>query len=705
MGRIRVLDDALADQIAAGEVVERPASIVRELLDNAIDAGATRIVVEVGGGGSELLRVTDDGEGMEPDDAVLALRRHATSKLRAFADLESLATLGFRGEALPSIASVGRLVLTTRTRTASGGTRVAVDGGGTPTLTQVGCAPGTSVEVRDLFYNVPARRKFLRAAATESAHIAEILVRAALAHPALHLELRRDGRVARAFLPAADLASRTRAVLELPTLAHLTGARDGVHVEALLDAPERARSGTTALHTFVNRRPVRERTLARAVAFAYGSVLPPGRFPTGVVHVTVVPREVDVNVHPQKAEVRFARGREVLDAVTRVLAHRLGTSAWGGPAARGQGFWAGRLSSGPRSDPTRADDGAQGTPRDGEPATPHDDANEGWALGEVAAQPHESDGAAQPHESDGAAQPHESDGAAVTPPGVAAAMHRAADTGTARTCTPGPDDHRTRVADATRVANETGIASSGHPESDVLRTPPTHDARPYTARDAATLLGVPAALLDGARAGATPALPTLEARGPFGSLRFLAQVRRMLLVCEGPDALHVIDQHAADERVQFHRLRRAYAARTVRTQPLLFPERVEVSAYEAALLDEARAEVLALGLDVTTLGTTTVAVHAVPALLRRAAPSRLVRDVVEQLAHTGGRGFGDAVDMAIATMACHGAIRAGDALAPEEGAALLRALDEIDDFAGHCPHGRPIVFSVPFTDLERRLGR
>jgi DNA mismatch repair protein MutL len=694
MGRIRVLDDALADQIAAGEVVERPASIVRELLDNAIDAGATRIVVEVGGGGSELLRVTDDGEGMEPDDAVLALRRHATSKLRAIEDLESLATLGFRGEALPSIASVGRLVLTTRTRAASGGTRVAVDGGGTPTVTQVGCAPGTSVEVRDLFYNVPARRKFLRTAATESAHIAEILVRAALAHPALHLELRRDGRVARAFLPAADLPSRTRAVLELPTLAHLTGTRDGVHVEALLDAPERARSGTTGLHTFVNRRPVRERTLARAVAFAYGSVLPPGRFPSGVVHVTVDPREVDVNVHPQKAEVRFARGREVLDAVTRILANGLGTSAWGGPAARGQGFWAGRTPAGPRSERADADGGTQRVATRPERA----DANAGWGLDAAFPVRAESTGAADEPETS-APRPHAEAGNGYDVSPRAPIRDRSEDA--------------TSVTDANRVADTTSSTSRALSATDDSHGATRREAQPRTARDAAALLGVPAALLDGAaehagastRAGVTPSLPALAPRGPFGALRFLAQVRRMLLVCEGPDALHVIDQHAADERVQFHRLRRAYAARSVRTQPLLFPERVEVSAYEAALLDEARAEVLALGLDVTTLGTTTVAVHAVPTILRRAAPARLVRDVVEQLAHTGGRGFGDAVDMAIATMACHGAIRAGDALAPEEGQALLRALDEVDDFAGHCPHGRPIVFSVPFSDLERRLGR
>lgn len=626
MGRIHVLDDALVDQIAAGEVVERPASIARELLDNAVDAGATRIIVEIGGGGLELVRVTDDGEGMDPDDAVLALRRHATSKLHAIENLETIGTLGFRGEALPSIASVARLVITTRTRAASGGTRVSLDGGGAPTITEIGCAPGTSVEVRDLFYNVPARRKFLRAAATESAHIAEVVVRTALAHPALHLELRRDGRAARTYLPTSDLASRTSAVLELATLAHLEGTRDGVHVEALLDAPERARSGTTGLHTFVNRRPVRERTLARAVAFAYGSVLPPGRFPSGVVHITLDPREVDVNVHPQKAEVRFARGRAVLDAITRILAQGLGTSAWGGPAARGQGFWAARV-------------GTTGSERSSEPTV---------TLADLLAVPQVTS--------------RGSDGDSTTP----------------RAYEDARDERTPCVADASTQpsAPSPGEGDDGWRMRAALRPLPT-----------------------------PPELPELPTRGPFGTLRVLAQVRRMLLVCEGPDALHVIDQHAADERVQFQRLRRAHAAHEVMVQRLLFPERIEVSPRDAVLIEESRDEILALGLDVTLLGATTAAVHAVPAMLRRATPTRLVRDLVEQLEHSGGRGFGDAVDMAIATMACHGAIRAGDPLSNEEAQALLRSLDEVDDFAGHCPHGRPIVFSVPFSELERRLGR
>ena len=357
--RIRILDDALADQIAAGEVVERPASVVKELVENAIDAGARTIKVEIEGGGTRDIRVTDDGEGMTREDAELAVLRHATSKIRTLEDLAAITTLGFRGEALPSIASVSRFELVTRTRDSIAGTRVAIEGGGPAAVSEIGCAPGTTVRVHDLFFNVPARRKFLKSLGTESAHVAEVCRRAALAHPGLRVTLVRDGRKAFEVLPSDDLAARARMVFAGEKLGTIEGARDGVRVRAMLGAPERARAGAADLCLFVNRRPVRDRALARAVSFAYGSVLPPGRYPIGVVYVELDPREVDVNVHPQKAEVRFARGREVLDAITRVLAAGLGTTAWSfsqprGPEARAAGYWEQRL--GPAAEPAGAPD-------------------------------------------------------------------------------------------------------------------------------------------------------------------------------------------------------------------------------------------------------------------------------------------------------------------------------------------------------------
>jgi DNA mismatch repair protein MutL len=615
-GRIRVLDGALVDQIAAGEVVERPASVVKELLENALDAGASTITVEVEGGGIDLIRVTDDGEGMAAADAPLALVRHATSKVRTLEDLMAVRTMGFRGEALPSIASVSRLILTTRTRDDVGGTRVRVDGGGEPVVEAVGCAPGTTVEVRGLFANVPARRKFLKSRATENAHISEACLQVALARPSLRLVLLRDGRRAREFLPCSDLSERARSALSGVALGDLEVERDGLRLRAALAPPEKARTGSSGLHVFVNGRPVRDRSLARAVAFAYGSVLPPGRFPSGVVHLSLDPGEVDVNVHPQKAEVRFARGRAVLDTITRMLAGKLGTTAWSGPAARGASYWDRRLGFGAAEAPAAPDAGAvdpRGTAVPGAPAT---DETDPWGLS-------------------GALR------------GPAAA-----------------------VADGP------------------LR--PAFSASPPT---------TPAT-------GAAPVpAPLIESKGFFGSLRVLGQVRRMLIVCEGEDALHVIDQHAADERVRYDRLRAAYRERAVATQRLLFPERVECSPSDAALVEEHSDAIAALGLECTLLGPTTIAVHTVPRLVDRASPERLLRDVLDEMAHRGDRAFGDAIDMALATMACHGSIRAGDALSIEECVALLHAMDAVRDFGGHCPHGRPVVFSIGFGDLERRLGR
>jgi DNA mismatch repair protein MutL len=579
-GIVRVLPDDLVDQIAAGEVVERPASVVKELVENAIDAGARRITVDVEGGGIGLLRVADDGIGMSPDDAALSVQRHATSKVRTREDLERIGTLGFRGEALPSIASVSRFSLVTRTKDAVGATEVRIDGGGPRSIAETARAAGTTVTALDLFYNVPARRKFLKGLATESTHVADVVLRAALSDPGLHLVMTRDGRRVRDLVPATSLAQRALMLFPDEKLAERIGERDGVRVSAMLGPPERARSGANGLHVYVNKRPVRDRAIARAVAFAYGSVIPPGRFPVGVVWIELDPARVDVNVHPQKAEVRFDDARRVLEAVTRALASELGTSPFRASTAppesfRNADFWTERLSgSGLLSGPAARE--VEPTPYVSVAATPED-----------------------------------------------------------------------RVRDA----------------------------------------------------------PSLDPRGRFGSLRVLGQSKRCYLVCEGDDGIVILDQHAADERVRFHRLREAYDSKAVSVQHLLLPERVELLATEVALVDAEKGTLAELGLDVALIGETTVAVRGVPSIARRASAERLLRDVIAELAKTGSRAFGDAIDTALATMACHGAIRAGDALSPQEMTELLRALDEVDDFASHCPHGRPILFEIGFGELGRKVGR
>jgi DNA mismatch repair protein MutL len=606
MGRIRILDPTLADQIAAGEVVERPASVVKELLENALDAGARAVTVEVREGGSALMRVSDDGSGMGRDDAALAVLRHATSKIERAADLERIHTLGFRGEALPSIASVSRFRLTTRPRDSVEGTEVLIEGGGTPSVVPAGCAVGTTVEIRDLFFNTPARKKFLKGTTSESALISEVCLRAALTSEALRLTLIRDGRRAREFLPSSDWAERARHVVENKAV-RIEDELRGLAVRALLGAPEDARTGAAGLHVFVNGRPVRDRNLARSIAFAYGSVMPPGRYPSGVVHLTLDAGEVDVNVHPQKAEVRFERGREIHELVTRILAKGLGTSAWAGPVARAPSFWSNRLPLGPTVE-----------------SSPRSEFNEGeadpWGLtGDVV---------------------HHDDQGEVLPSGVGAAG---------------------------------GTGQVGLPYTLPGRSDQLGDAEP--------------------------------ARGAALPKRALAQVKRLYIVVESESGIAILDQHAADERIQYHRLRRQYAARTVALQRLLLPEVVLVSEREAALIENHADEIARAGVEVVLRGADSAAIHAVPALLRRAPPERLLRDLLDELSRAGDRAFGDAIDTALATMACHGAIRAGDGLSLSECQALVEGLDAIDEFGGHCPHGRPVLLELPFHELARKVGR
>lgn len=624
---IRILDDDVVDKIAAGEVVERPASIVKELLENAIDAEASTVTVEIQGGGIALVRVTDDGIGIAPAQAALALKRHATSKLSSADDLFSIGTLGFRGEALPSIAAVSRFALTTRTREQTAGVRVACAGGSALEQAEVGCAAGTSVEVKDLFFNVPARRKFLKSQSTESAHVTSVCLRTALVFPGLRVVLVRDGRQALEYLPVGSFVERVMSAFADEKLVPIEIEAGDMQISAALGAPERARSGAGNLHLFVNRRPVRDTALARAVLYAYGSVLPPGRYPVGALHLRLDPSAVDVNVHPQKLEVRFAEARTVLDAVTRSLAKALGTSAWAGPAARGPAYWSQRLS------------GPMATGVANSASTPF---NRDSALDSLV-------------------------GTFEQPP-----------------------------AEADPWGLSGGRSTSQYQQSQEQSA----SAFPRLAETASEPIS---------RQQVSELIPQqqslLVTAGFYGSLRVLGQVRRVYLVCEGADALYVIDQHAADERFKFDRLRKAFAAHQVEVQRLLIPERMECSFEEMALIEEHHADLCAAGLDCEPMGETTVVIRSIPALLGQAAPDRLLRDLLTQLDRKGDRAFDSALDRGLATMACHAAVRAGDARSMQQASALLHALDEVTDFTSYCPHGRPVVFTIAFDELERRLGR
>jgi DNA mismatch repair protein MutL len=329
--RIRVLPPALADQIAAGEVVERPASVVKELCENAIDAGARRVEVEVEGGGRRLVRVVDDGSGMTAEEARLSVRRHATSKITSADDLWGLHTFGFRGEALPSIAAVSKLSIRTRMADQPGGFRLVMEAGAETDAGEVGMPPGTQIEVRELFFNTPARQKFLKSEATETGNISEALLRLALAHPEVHFRLRANGRPMLDLPPHAAMAERVRAALArrgAGALHEAAGTEGGCQVRAFLASPEEAASTPRSTFLFVGRRFVRDRSLLHALSMGYGELLEKGRYPLSALFVDVPGQELDINVHPQKLEVRFARAQEVYAAVRHVVGEAVGKAPW-----------------------------------------------------------------------------------------------------------------------------------------------------------------------------------------------------------------------------------------------------------------------------------------------------------------------------------------------------------------------------------------
>src|SRR5437762_3676289 len=342
MSKIRVLPDHISNLIAAGEVVERPASVAKELVENAIDAGATRIVIDVEAGGRRLLKITDDGEGMMRDDAVLAFERHATSKISRAEDLNAIGTLGFRGEALASIASVARVELVSRTEDVAAGTRVVIEGGRLRDVKDAAHPRGTTIGVRDLFFNTPARRKFLRSEATESYHLTNLVTHYALAHPEIAFTLTNNGRETLSVAPAKDLRERAYQVFGAQFLDGLLEVNNGVSeptetsfslpqiakVQGFVSAPRERRTSRDAQFLFVNGRFVRDRLIGRALSEGYRSILPHGVYPVALLFIDVPLEEVDVNVHPAKTEVRFRRAAAVADAVREAVRAGLASAGY-----------------------------------------------------------------------------------------------------------------------------------------------------------------------------------------------------------------------------------------------------------------------------------------------------------------------------------------------------------------------------------------
>ena len=610
---IRELPDELISQIAAGEVIERPASVVRELLDNALDAGATQIAVRLLAGGVRLIAVEDDGSGIEAAQLPTALKRHATSKIASLDDLESVGTMGFRGEALAAIASVAETTLLSRTEGADSAWQLQARTG---ELQQAARARGTTVQVKELFFSVPARRKFLKADATELAHCVEALRRHALARPDVGFALWHEGKLLEQWRaqpaslpPQQALARRMADVLGEDFLARslpVAHEEGGVRVTGRAGLPDAARSRADQQYAWVNGRYVRDKVISHAARSAYEDVLHGHRQPVWLLHVQVDAARVDVNVHPTKIEVRFRDSRQVHQAVRHAVENALAASR----AAQASDASVGHNA--PDAAPASAFAGEQ------RPLTLH----------------------AAPHAARPAAWPHE-----------------------------------TRVPPQ-RMA-EAWVAMSAGPRHEVNEPP----AFP------------PAAAAPQQPGEAGPEADGLEADGPLG--RAVAQIHGVYVLAENAAGMVIVDMHAAHERIVYERMKAQLAASRVQSQPLLIPATFAATLQEAAAAEEHAATLALLGLEITPFSPKTLAVGN---------PVALARAVLAELIQHGPLPEGSAVlqrahHEILATMACHGAIRANRRLTLPEMNALLRQM-EATDRADQCNHGRPTWRQLSMKELD-----
>jgi DNA mismatch repair protein MutL len=672
MGRIHVLSETVANQIAAGEVVERPASVVKEMLENSLDAGATRIKINIEAGGKRLIQITDNGCGMVRDDAMLAFERHATSKIKNADDLLSVATLGFRGEALPSIASVSRLRLETRAQEEDAGTVVEINGGKIARVEEAGLPLGTSITVRDLFFNVPARKKFLKAESTELSHIASLVTHYALAHPEKHFELHSATNAMLVAAPVAGYSERVYQVFGKETLDQLipVAARQALErvglpqpppwrrkeedeedkqpkdpgemrVHGFVSKPEIQKLNRNSIFVFVNGRLIRDRLVQHALTEAYRNIIPPTVYPVVLLFLELPAAEVDVNVHPSKTEVRFRqqsamhdfvrdsvraalmKARPVPQFMTEIRAHATASQALtpGAEAASGNGGLAEANSPEP---------GAHLV-------------SQGFALQ-----------------------------AAMLPPLSA------------------------------RFQFEGGIAVEANAAIPVARG---LESVPLAPDLAAALSRQMEAVPDH---GCAPALdvgdeePTLSS---LGTLRPLGQIRNSFILAVNEDGLWIIDQHVAHERVLFERVLKQRAAMKVESQRLLMPIVLELSPAQQAVFSEISDELAHNGFEAEPFGARSVAVNVAPAGIEAAAVEHMLHELLDQFSREEQSLNLEKIRTRIAaSIACHAAIKVNMQLEQNKMAWLLAELAKTDHPMS-CPHGRPVVLRYSVKDIQKAFKR
>ena len=594
---IALLPDLLISQIAAGEVVERPSSVLKEVLENALDAGSSAIQIQLEEGGVKLIRVSDNGIGIAKEELALALTRHATSKIASLSDLEQVSTLGFRGEALASIASVARLTLTSRQAGASHAWRLIAEEDATPEPAAL--SSGTVVEMRDLYYNTPARRKFLKSEATEFAHCAEAVKRIALAYPEVAFTLSHNGRVS-LHLPKSDARGRAGAILGDDFLAESrtvdTGQNGhGLRVFGHCALPAHSRARSDAQYCYVNGRFVRDKLLSHALREAYQDTLHGSRYPAYCLFIDIDPATVDVNVHPAKTEVRFRDSRAVHQFVFHAVQRTLAS-----PLSRETG--------------------------NDEPA-----------------------------------------GIGLTPRPAAAETPRPAFTQWT------PRQETLRISEPT-VASYLSFAQSARPASSSSNTSTT----PFKA------------------------LPPADAYADAPPLGYaLAQLHGIYILAQNAGGLVVVDMHAAHERIVYEKLKAALDSQSISTQALLIPAVFSADLLTVSAAEEHGEAMRQLGFDIAPMGPAQLAVRGVPSLLQAADPAELARALLAELREHGiSQLLTEKRNELLATMACHGSVRASRQLSIPEMNALLRQM-EATDRADQCNHGRPTWTQLSMSELDQ----
>ena len=708
MGRIRVLSDQVANQIAAGEVVDRPASVVKELLENALDAGAQRIRVEVEAGGRKLIRLSDDGCGMNRDDALLAFERHATSKLRTVDDLLSIATLGFRGEALPSIASVARVTLETATGDEAAGTRIEIAGGKIRHVEDAALPKGTTIAVADLFFNTPARRKFLRAESTELSHVTALVTHYALAHPEKHFELLSASHTLVSAPPVARTAERIyqifgRDTLEqlLPVAAEMQLDRAGlpdpppwkrdpeeptrdpgmVRVSGFYSKPELQKLNRNSIYVFVNKRLIRDRLMMHAITEAYRNVIPPTSFPVVLLFLEMPPEEVDVNVHPAKTEVRFRQQSLMHDFVRDSLRTALIKAR---PAA---GFlMAGAAAA---ASPSLMPPGL--TPLPGSP----DEGSE--ALKPV-------------DESDPVVGPGDAEPFQLTPQMPAQVTgHLPFAESEARTGNGQGQQVWGEALVAMLVASETqGNADGALGPADIPGFEGCSPS-PNGARIAGPELAAAAAARTASSTKQVEAEQASRNLNHLGNLRPLGQLKESFILATGDDGLWIIDQHVAHERVLFEKILRDRQVERVQRQRFLMPMLVELKPWQMVIFAEIAEELEKNGFEVEPFGPQTLAVKAAPVGREGAALERMLSEVIEQSSPenaepTRNENLATLRSRVAASIACHSAIKVNTPLDPVRMEWLLLELAKTNHPTS-CPHGRPIALLYSWKEIQRAFHR